>query len=545
LQDDDVCRGAIKLEGPIIAESIRHFNPGSRTAQLFCVGLFGTCGYPELDEWDVPLPSSKPAGRRPPPSGQKPLKVVHYSDIHIDPLYTEGANTECTKPICCRPYTEDDAPGHSLFPAGPNGDHRCDTPFNLEASMYAAIKKLVPDAAFTIFTGDIIDHAVWNTSEPHVETQVEHAYAKMDESLGIVYGTAGNHEAHPTNSFQPSSQGTESQWIYDLLAHEWSRWIDSNGTDDAYRRGSYSVKYPHGNLRIISLNTNLWYRQNYWLYRDPMLRDPDDQLQWLVRELDGAERAGENVYIMGHMSIGDRNALHDGSNYLDQIINRYSSTIAAMFFGHTHRDEFQISYGNYSERGHGNALVMSYIGPSLTPSSGMPSFRVYDVDPVTFGVLDVTQYMADMRSPDFQTTGPVWKKFYSAKEVYGSAVEPPVTDPAAELTPGFWHNVTEAFEADDALFHDFLRRQSRGWLSPSCTGDCKTEQICQLRAARSQNSCYKPGPGLPLQHGEGVLYHDQNDECDASVTAAVLGALARKEGLVEELALRLERLEGG
>lgn len=35
--------------------------------------------------------------------------------------------------------------------------------------MYAAIKELVPDAAFTIFTGDIIDHAVWNTSQPYNE----------------------------------------------------------------------------------------------------------------------------------------------------------------------------------------------------------------------------------------------------------------------------------------------------------------------------------------------------------------------------------------
>lgn len=35
--------------------------------------------------------------------------------------------------------------------------------------MYAAIKELVPDAAFTIFTGDIVDHAVWNTSQAYNE----------------------------------------------------------------------------------------------------------------------------------------------------------------------------------------------------------------------------------------------------------------------------------------------------------------------------------------------------------------------------------------
>jgi hypothetical protein len=32
---------------------------------------------------------------------------------------------------------------------------------------------LVPDAAFTIFTGDIIDHSIWNTSWDYNEHQSE------------------------------------------------------------------------------------------------------------------------------------------------------------------------------------------------------------------------------------------------------------------------------------------------------------------------------------------------------------------------------------
>lgn len=66
-----------------------------------------------------------------------------------------------------RPYTEADEPGKNANPAGPNGDHMCDAPFTLEASMYKAINEIVPDAAFTIFTGDIVDHAIWNTSQAY------------------------------------------------------------------------------------------------------------------------------------------------------------------------------------------------------------------------------------------------------------------------------------------------------------------------------------------------------------------------------------------
>ena len=81
-----------------------------------------------------------------------------------------------------------------------------------------------------------------------------------------------------------------------------------------------------------------------------------------------------------------------------------------MFFGHTHWDHFQISYSNYSSPTFSNAVAMSYIAPSLTPTAGMPAFRVYTVDPVTFAILDATTYIADMNNPVFQTTGPVWTK---------------------------------------------------------------------------------------------------------------------------------------
>lgn len=33
--------------------------------------------------------------------------------------------------------------------------------------------------------------------------------------------------------------------------------------------------------------------------------------------------------------------------------------------------------------------MMSYMAPTLTPTSGNPTLRVYDVEPVTFGILVV------------------------------------------------------------------------------------------------------------------------------------------------------------
>lgn len=195
----------------------------------------------------------------------------------------------------------------------------------------------------------------------------------MAAALPLVYGTTGNHESHPTNAFAPRSIDTSPNWVYGLLSTEWSRWIGPDAASTAALRGSYSVKYPGGNLRVISLNTNMWYAHNYWLYQRDMPQDPDGQLAWLVSELDAAERAAERVYLVGHMPLGDHHAFHDQSNYLDQVVDRYGETIAAMFFGHTHLDEFQVSYSSYEDpRDPASPRAVSYIAPSLTPTSGHP-----------------------------------------------------------------------------------------------------------------------------------------------------------------------------
>ena len=199
--------------------------------------------------------------------------------------------------------------------------------------MYAAIKSIVPNAALTLFTGDIVDHAVWLTNETQNIKDINDAYTRMS-GLPNVYGTAGNHEASPANAFPPAAlKNSGEQWVYDTLSADWTQWIGATAAAQADQYGAYSVMYPGGNLRIISINTNLYYVDNYWLYENVMEKDPSGQLAWLVNELQAAETAGERVYIIGHMAMGLSDALHDGSNYFSQIVDRYDATIAALFFG--------------------------------------------------------------------------------------------------------------------------------------------------------------------------------------------------------------------
>jgi sphingomyelin phosphodiesterase len=503
----------------------------SKTAVLFCTTLTGLCQYPAVHPPSLHFPPKPTNLSRPAPSGQTPLQIIHYSDIHVDPFYVPGSSSNCSKPMCCRDYDAADDPGNNNSPAGPYGDHHCDAPVSLEESMYAAIRQTVSNPFVTLFTGDIVDHAVWNTTQPQNTIDIQNAYGRMTK-LGPIYGTIGNHEQNPVNGLQPTAVGTDAKWLYNLLSGIWSPWIGSGAASEEQSFGAYSTLVPDTTLRIISLNTNMYYTENYWLYEPRMEEDPSGQFAWLIDELSSAETAGERVYIIGHMPFGIGDCLHDPSNGFDQIVNRFSDTIAGMFFGHTHKDEFEISYSDYDSRSYSNAVGYSYIMPSLTPTDGMPAFRVYSVDPVTFAVLDATTYIADMTNPAFQTKGPVWTEYYSVKDTYGTAVEPAL-GPNDELTPAFWHNVTEAMVADDDLFQSYWAKRSRGWNVPTCDGSCKTEAICQLQAARAQDNCVTLSPGISFEKRDassGTSSHQAFEiHCGGSVARKVLQAAVRRK----------------
>jgi sphingomyelin phosphodiesterase len=141
--------GAIGLEGPILAHDLRQMTIGTKTSQLFCLTVFGLCQWPDVDTSYSPTFSDKPDTSRPASSGEAPIQIVHISDIHVDLQYETGASYNCTKNICCRNYTADDAPGVTDYPAGPYGNTACDSPLSLEESLYSAIETLVPNRTFT------------------------------------------------------------------------------------------------------------------------------------------------------------------------------------------------------------------------------------------------------------------------------------------------------------------------------------------------------------------------------------------------------------
>ncbi|KAJ7153823.1 sphingomyelin phosphodiesterase [Mycena filopes] len=525
--DPDVCTGLIAREGPILAHDLRQINSTGQTAEKLCDALLGMCVTHPVNPFTVPFPKPPPAHPKVFKSrGRPPVQVVHLSDVHIDRMYTVGAEANCTKSICCRDF--DDSPMTPTVPAEPNGNSHCDSPVTLADSMLEEIERIHP--AFSIFTGDVVEGAIWLVDQPEVTADLAAFNAEMAAKLSApIFPSIGNHDSAPVNAFarHTSNALNDSQFVFDTQSAGWAQWIGQGAAAQVeHQSGSYSAKVPGtGNgagLRVISVNTQYWYKQNFWLYDSDVLQpDPNGILGFMVEALQAAEDAGDRAWIIGHIPLGKEDTLVDQSNYYDQILQRYRNTIAGQFFGHSHKDQFEIAYSNYSDQTAENAVSVALIGPALTPTSGNPAFKLYDVDPDTFEVMDAKVIFTNISDPTFQTS-PKWGLYYSARETYGPLVGGlPRTEP---LSPAFWHNLTEVFAANDTIFQTtFNTFISRGGMVTACDESCRNTTVCDMRAFRSENNCDTPTPGFSLRKRASAS-HDSG-ECEGIGLAHILARM--------------------
>ncbi|KAI2732865.1 hypothetical protein DTO012A8_10142 [Penicillium roqueforti] len=163
VEDPDVCAGIIKKEGPALHDVFKHLQLNSDASKTLCANLVGLCKQPDVHSYNLTFPSPKPKTVRPPPSGKTPLKVVHFSDTHVDLLYEPESSYKCSKPICCRSWSDEYSPENTAYPCGPFGNTKCDAPQILQESLHAAIADINPE--FSIYTGDVVARDIWLVDE--------------------------------------------------------------------------------------------------------------------------------------------------------------------------------------------------------------------------------------------------------------------------------------------------------------------------------------------------------------------------------------------
>ncbi|PIL31549.1 hypothetical protein GSI_06251 [Ganoderma sinense ZZ0214-1] len=491
--------------GSVVTQVIAAADVGGLDGQMICNHfLSGLCPLPptsplDLTNWFAkPKPNPLPAAKT--PSGQR-LKVLHLSDLHIDPRYTNGAEANCTSGLCCRENNlASPTPGQISFPAPRFGAYLCDSPFSLVAAALQSIPVLTGTEKtgfdFTVYTGDLVSHdSEHQLSRDYVlytETVIYDLFKRM-LGTGPVYAALGNHDsAQDAPHALGGQQADQFSWNYDHVSSLWEYegWIPKAAVDLARAHyAAYMVRRKDG-LRVITLNTDLWYTANYFNYINMSNPDVSGMLRFLTDELQAAEDTGDAVWIMGHVLTGwdGSNPLLNPTNLFYQIVDRFSPhVIKAVFWGHTHEDQTIIYYAN-------NATVISaetagavaWIGPSITPLTNLNSgFRVYEVDSATFEILDAHTWKSDVNSfsqLDSQTQfGPTYEYEYSTRDAYGMNIAG--WGPNDPLNATWWHHVTEAMSANNTLVSVFNTFQGKGSVrSPACTGDCIEAKICYIRS---------------------------------------------------------------
>lgn len=481
IEDDKVCSAVVvEFKDELIGVLIEL----AYTPKEVCGFILGKdCGAPfnPIAMWNVTFPYvPKPpvVPPAPPKPGSPTLKVLHITDMHLDPVYMEGTNAECGEPVCCRP--EDGFPGPGPTAAGKYGDYRnCDTAAAALDNLFEYFNSIQDQFDYIVFTGDLPPHYIWNQSRADQLTSLSTFTNYMLKYLPNkkVYSAMGNHESAPVNSFPPpfiTGNNSES-WLYQAAAESWLHWLPQETSITIEMAGYYTVK-PYPGLRIISLNMNMCNNLNWWLYINTT--DPAGMLQWFISELQDAEIVGDKVHVLGHIDPGSSDCLKPWSWNYYKIVNRYESTIVGQFFGHDHSDTFKMFY---DEETMTRPLGVAYIPGSITTYSYLnPGFRIYEIDGNYTGaswiVQDYTNYYLNLTSANMYGN-PVWQMEYNAKEAYG----------LTSLFPQDWNELIYKMKTDDRLFQTFciVNMKSAPNTCDQCNADCRKGYLCSLKTGRS------------------------------------------------------------
>ena len=405
MKEEAFCRGIADNLTPWLVRVTSSIPPFSATASRFCAGVFGVCKEPKSTLPSMPnfeqlaaFPTDSFAATSVPPkpvSKKQLVRILHITDIHLQLTYKYGSVVDCGQVMCCR---ADSTPSANATDMGarPYGERTCDAPIELLESAMQAIKELDPKPVLTVFTGDIPDHDIsGNTKESVVEAvrttlNVFKKYGHDNILLAV-----GNHLPSPVNYFPTwNVSNTRDAWIYHLHGNYMHNMLNATESERFRGLGYYSMR-PFEGLKIIVVNMNFMYTLNFFSYlQSSDSVEPKTMVEWLAAEVLDSKQRNEPYYLVGHQAVaGD--TLAEYGHRIYEIIQQYPP--AASFWGHTHKDEFQIFYKDERNRNSQTALSVGYIGPSITPfTDGNPSFRVYEVDSETFEIMDSLTYQMNL-----------------------------------------------------------------------------------------------------------------------------------------------------
>ncbi|VDK89165.1 unnamed protein product [Litomosoides sigmodontis] len=466
----------------------------------------------DASSWNIALPPKQPDQQYPSYRSlrESNLRVLHITDLHLDPKYTPGSEANCSSELCCHAESKSTGPiitqpsGYWGTPAA------CDMPYRTVENMLQNIQEL-GKIDYVLVGGDYESHMDWTyTKEGHLETirnlsKILHKYFKNTP----IYWTLGNHEGVPVDSFAPHyvPEKYRPQWLYDELQRLQGALLDAKSMESVKYRGSYAVQLYPG-LRLISLNSGYCETSNFWLRINET--DPDGTLSWLVGELRGAEVDGQYVHILSHIPPGDGECVESWARNYYNIVARFSKTIQAQFFGHIHIDSFTVFYENMNDDS-SRPISVLYATPSVTTFKHLnPAFRIYEIQPgANYRVVNFHTYFLNLTQIiGLNATPPVWQLLYSAKEEYA----------LNDLSPTSWDRLINKIIYEKSTYDRFIRNSVRRD-NFACEGKCRYDAICILRKGHHNATlCNHLFPSYSSSNIKGDPYKSSLGKMKTTVT---------------------------
>jgi sphingomyelin phosphodiesterase acid-like 3 len=259
----------------------------------------------------------------------------HITDMHWDPTY---AGSTASPGVSCG---QDAPPSQQL---GSFGNYACDSPWKLINESVYAMKEIKPDVDFIIWTGDDTPHNA-DISAAEVAAIIGNLTDKILECFPntTAFPVLGNHDWSPKHQLPPRPDP-----LYDAVAELWAPWLRAADpqADESFRNSGYYTLPINNKLRLIGLNTNLYYKNDAITEDMP---DPACQFQWLDDLLTASQQNATKVILIGHVPPG----LFEKHNYTYwyrpffnnvflQLLRKHSDVIASAHFAHHHTDTFRV-----------------------------------------------------------------------------------------------------------------------------------------------------------------------------------------------------------
>jgi len=338
-------------------------------------------------------------------SSKIPLKVMTIADAHIQLDYMEGKSTVCNHSLCCgknSPYTN-----ITSRKAGRFGHQGCDLPNITVESFISEVFRTNPD--MILWLGDNMPH---NMADQKRETQLD-SFKYMANLLkgkykGKVYAVLGNHDGYPEGQFDIHAMS--DNWLTKAYADELAEWLTPESYNQFSKTGYYSQLHPDSKLRIICLNTFVLDFNNVYLWGNAT--NPMNSLAWLEQVLMKSEKNGESVFIIGHIASQSNSGVNSWTYRYTILVERYAKIIRGQFYGHIHSDFFFIMKDHKEEK----TIGVTHMVPALTTDPN-PSYRIYDVDPENYDLIDYTQYRLYLDEANRKLKAE-WKIAYKFREFY-------------------------------------------------------------------------------------------------------------------------------